>query len=184
MLSKTELELEELTVLALMAGLADEGGIFHRRREMKKLHKLLFLAVYGERGSDGGIRLRDSPRLRVRFHVYLYGVASKDVYSTINRLEGMGLLERVDVDVYRVKKPLSDVLAEIKKRSLDLYEGLQLALMYRHMTDEELEGFVNGMLGLGGPAIKAMVYGVEVQKLLDLRRRVRELEEEGLIVDV
>ena len=173
---------EELAVLALMAGVAGESRVFSRRQDMRRLSKLTFLAAYGDKDGNA-VRLRDRPRLGLRFRVYLYGVASRDIYDVIRSLERKRLIERIDVDAYRVNVGAEEVL-EAAKRHGDLYDGIVLALSYKDMTGEELEGFVNGLLGLGGPALKAMVYGVDVQRLLETRKAVREMEEKGLIVDV
>ena len=178
-----ELSREELAVLALTAGVAGESRVFSRKQDMRRLSKLAFLAAYGDKGDDGSIRLRDKPRLRLRFHVYLYGVTSRDIYDVIRSLEEKGVIERVDVDVYRINVSAEEVLEAVKRYG-DLHDGVMLALSYKDMTGDELEGFVNGMLGLGGPALKAMVYGIDVQKLLEARKAVREMEEKGLIVDV
>ncbi|MEM4970096.1 MAG: hypothetical protein QXE01_02460 [Sulfolobales archaeon] len=175
---------DEIAVLALIAGLADERGIFNRGRDAKKLTKLAFLASYAEEVDSNGIRLRGNPRLGLRFHVYLYGVASKDIYGILDRLVEKGFLEHVDINIYSVKVSLNEVLGVVRRMDDDLYRGVVFALSYRYMTGDELEGFVNGLLGIGGPEIKALVYGTEVQKLIEAREHVKKLEEKDMIVDI
>jgi len=54
---------------------------------------------------------------------------------------------------------------------------------YAGMELRELEGLVNGLLGLTDPAIKAVFYGADVSKLAEALRRAGELLERGELVN-
>jgi len=51
------------------------------------------------------------------------------------------------------------------------------------MESRELEGFVNSLLGLTDPAIKAIFYGADVAKLVETLKRAGELLERGELVN-
>ncbi|MEM1610937.1 MAG: hypothetical protein QXQ57_04740 [Sulfolobales archaeon] len=156
---------DEIAVLALIAGLADERRIFNRGRDAKKLTKLVFLASYAEE-MDNDIRLRGNLRLGLRFHVYLYSDGSPPLMG-----EGSTPTEATIISLEPLTGAASSQWLRIR-RQLRAVRG-----SYRYITGDELEDFVNGLLGIRGPEIKALVYGAEVQKLIEAREYVRKLEE-------
>jgi len=182
------LSLEVLAVAAILARVSSyEGGVV-RRSGMGKLSKLLFLAAHGafdERGRIVGIAAK--PRLSFRFRVYLFGVASADIYRVVERLAEKGLLRLEDVDTYALNADAEELyraaVDELRRRSPELARIVEAVSAYAGMEPRELEGFVNGLLGLTDPAIKALLYGADVSKLAEALKRAGELLERGELVN-
>jgi len=183
-----KLSLEELVVVAILAKASSyEGGAF-RRSDMSKLFKLLFLVAHGafdEHGRIVGIVAK--PRLNLRFRVYLFGVASADIYRIVEKLAEKGILRLEDVDAYVLNAEAEELyraaVDELRRRSLELARIVEAVSAYAGMEPRELEGFVNSLLGLTDPAIKAIFYGADVAKLAETLKRVGELLERGELVN-
>jgi len=183
-----ELGLEELAIVALLARISSyEDGVF-RRSNMYKLFKLLFIVTHGAFDEHGRIvGIVSKPRLSFRFRVYLFGVASLDVYRVVERLTERGFLRLEDVDTYVLNidagELYRDAVDELRKRNPELARIVEAVSIYAGMESRELEGFVNSLLGLTDPAIKAVFYGVDVAKLVETLKRAGELLERGELVN-
>jgi len=183
-----ELSLEELAVAAILAKVGSYGGGVLRRSDMGKLFKLLFLVAHGafdEHGRIVGIAAKS--RLGFRFRVHLFGVASADIYRIVERLAERGLLRLEDVDAYVLNVDAEELyraaVDELRRRSPELARIVEVVSAYAGMEPRELEGFVNGLLGLTDPAIKAVFYGADVSKLAEVLKRAGELLERGELVN-
>jgi len=180
--------LEELVIAAFIARISSyEGGVF-RRGDMRKLFKLLFLATHGvfdERGRIVGVAAR--PRLKLKFKVYLFGVASAGIYGIIGELVEKGILRLEDVDTYVLNANADELykaaLDELRERNLELAEVVEVVSAYAGMELHELESFVNGLLGLTDPAVKATFYNADVAKLAEVLERAGKLLERGELVN-
>jgi len=114
---------------------------------MSKLFKLLFLVAHGafdEHGRIVGIVAK--PRLNLRFRVYLFGVASTDIYRIVEKLAEKGILRLEDVDTYVPNAGAEELYRaaadELRRRSLELARIVEAVSTYAGMEPRELEGFV------------------------------------------
>jgi len=183
-----ELGLEELATVALLARISSYEDSVFRRSNMHKLFKLLFLVTHGAFDEYGRIvGIVSKPRLSFRFRVYLFGVASSDVYRVVERLIERGFLRLEDVDTYVLNIDVGELyrvaVDELRRRSPELARIVEAVSAYAGMEPRELEGFVNSLLGLTDPAIKAVFYGANVSKLAETLKRVGELLERGELVN-
>jgi hypothetical protein len=181
---------EDLVVLALLAMLSEgkERRYFDRMKNGAKLSKLLFLVAYGEFDQRGKVvGLRPEPRIDMDFVVYLSGVATSTLHDSIERLKRVGLLEIPlnDRARYVIYTSLEDVMSVLKERDPELYTVLNaIHESYADMEGRELANLVNNLIGINSPETKAIFFGVSIRKLLHLTNVLRQLEQEGKVVDV
>ncbi len=189
-LSKGVIKKEDLVVLALLAMLSEgtERKYFDRARDGVKLSKLLFLAAYGEFDESGRVvGLRREPRVSIDFVVYLFGVTTSTIYDSIERLKRANLIEVLPNDRarYVVHPSLEHVMNALKEVDPELHEVLSILYEnYANIENHELTALVNNLIGVNSPEAKAIFFGVSVRKLIQLAHNLRELEQEGKVVDV
>ena len=181
---------EDLAVLALLAMLSEgkERRYFDRMRNGIKLSKLLFLVAYGEFDHRGKVvGLRPEPRIDMDFVVYLSGVATSTLHDSIERLKRVGLVEIPlnDRARYVIYASLEGVMSVLRDRDPELYTVLNaIHESYADMEGRELANLVNNLIGINSPETKAIFFGVSIRKLLHLTNVLRQLEQEGKVVDI